>query len=282
MAATALTPEVATGRAWNAPSKTAVRTTVETITPAMAANLLATSNHNRKIKSARVCQYARDMLAGKWELNGDALQIDSTGALINAHHRLLAVCQSGVSVTMVVVRGLSPDAYKTLDRGVPRSAADAAGFPYANKTLAIARMWFAYEHNMTLSIQASDAELFDMVDAFPEIKEAGEWSGSMNGGKYKGWPITQMAFLRAYVLRTRPVEVMPFLDGVLIGNNLSRHDTRLLLRNQLVLAAGNRRYRLTRHHALAIVIKAWNAYVTASPLKLIRWSPDSPFPQIVR
>lgn len=101
-----------------------VTASVETITPAMAAILLQTVGLNRKIRRGTVVRYIKDMKAGKWILNGETIIISSDGILLNGYHRCTAVLESGVSIEVVVVRGVDKDAYKSMDSGTNRTPAD--------------------------------------------------------------------------------------------------------------------------------------------------------------
>ena len=52
------------------------RIVVVTITPAIAADYLANNNgRNRSLNNRRVEGLARDILAGRWEFNGDAIRM---------------------------------------------------------------------------------------------------------------------------------------------------------------------------------------------------------------
>jgi len=91
------------------------------VTPELAFKLLEANTHNRPLVQSRVERYARDMRAGQWRVNGDAVRFDINGILIDGQHRLWAVTESGVTLKMLVVRGLEPEAQDTIDQGKPRS-----------------------------------------------------------------------------------------------------------------------------------------------------------------
>lgn len=82
----------------------------EDITPTKAANYLQQNNNNprKKINRNVVKSYAADMKAGKWNVNGEAIVFDANGDLKNGQHRLLAIIESGVTVRILVVRGVDP------------------------------------------------------------------------------------------------------------------------------------------------------------------------------
>jgi hypothetical protein len=104
---------------------TVVQANVEIITPELAEKLLESNTNNRNLKRDRIAQYAADMQAGKWDLNGEAIKIASTGRLLDGQNRLHGCVKAGVPFQSVVIRGLGDDTQVTMDGGAARSLADA-------------------------------------------------------------------------------------------------------------------------------------------------------------
>ncbi len=99
---------------------------VETITPPMAKEYLrANTNNYRKLSRSRVKQYAADISAGKWELNGETIVFDENGVLKDGQHRLAGVVMSGKSIQTFVIRGISADV-TLYDRGGNRTYTEIA------------------------------------------------------------------------------------------------------------------------------------------------------------
>jgi hypothetical protein len=94
------------------------------VTPKMAIELLAGNSQNRNLRPVYVKQLAEAMERGEWVLNGEPVQIAKDGLLLNGQHRLSAVVESGVTVQMVVIRGLSVSARRTMDMGTRRNLSD--------------------------------------------------------------------------------------------------------------------------------------------------------------
>ena len=85
----------------------AITMTVENITPEKAREYLKTNTDNyRKISRAKAAIYAREMKAGKWELNGEGIMFAEDGTLKNGQHRLAAILMAGIPVRMTVIRGI--------------------------------------------------------------------------------------------------------------------------------------------------------------------------------
>ena len=99
---------------------------IEIITPELAEIYLGkNSNNYRKISRQIVLAYAADMKTGNWKLNGEAIKFNESGFLVDGQHRLNAVVRSGVSVPMLVIRGVEDDV-QTYDIGKGRSVAEIA------------------------------------------------------------------------------------------------------------------------------------------------------------
>lgn len=102
-----------------------VKSTTFKITPEWAKGILDNSNrNNRKPSVTTVSKYAKAMLQGEWKLNGQAIIVGKSGALLNGQHRLLACVKAGVPFEAVVTTGVddsSDDVFATIDRGRVRS-----------------------------------------------------------------------------------------------------------------------------------------------------------------
>ncbi len=100
-----------------------ITTSIETITPEAAEAMLQTNERNRPMSQKRVASFIEAMNANEWHMNGQSIAFDVSGKLIDGQHRLSAIANSGLSQTMIVVRGLNGKAQETTDIGMRRSAA---------------------------------------------------------------------------------------------------------------------------------------------------------------
>jgi Ca2+-binding EF-hand superfamily protein len=97
---------------------------VKLITPELAKELLENNKSNRKISLPKVRDYANQMSAGKWKVNGDCIRISKSNITLDAQHRLLAIIRSGVPILQVFVTDLDDDVFDTIDTGKSRNASD--------------------------------------------------------------------------------------------------------------------------------------------------------------
>lgn len=148
---------------------------LETITPERAAMVLNTSNGNRTIRREKVDAYARDMLSGKWMVNGETIIIDEFGALLDGHHRLAACVRANSPMRTMLVTGAPRAANTTIDMGTSRSIADAlsfSGFKNTRATAAIVVAYMSLQRGVPVSATPSSTEVLDFVEAHPLIVEA--------------------------------------------------------------------------------------------------------------
>jgi hypothetical protein len=104
-----------------------IKVSLIAITPTMAKNLLDTNhNENRDIKVRVVNDYADQMKKGLWrEISGESLKISETTKLIDGQHRLNAIIQSNVTVTMLVIENIPEESMAAIDDGAKRTLSDS-------------------------------------------------------------------------------------------------------------------------------------------------------------
>lgn len=103
---------------------------IVTMTPEWATKLLLTNDKNRRISKNTVAAMVRDMLAGNWRLNGDAIRVDTDGNLVDGQHRLTACVVANIPFETLLVTGLDAEDRLTIDRGRPRGIGDNLAIAY--------------------------------------------------------------------------------------------------------------------------------------------------------
>lgn len=120
-------------------------TKVEFITPAIAADYLRHNAVNRPLNHKNVEFYARQMVEGKWMLNGESIVFDSDGNLMDGQTRLNAVIKADTGVEFVVVRGVTSKCFTSIDQGRNRLLSDVfsiAGINNASTVSAIVNRYY--------------------------------------------------------------------------------------------------------------------------------------------
>ena len=93
------------------------------VTPEMAAEWLSTNPRNRSIKEFKVKQLEEAIRSGNWELTHQSIGIDENGKLVDGHHRLTAIKNTGIGVDMLVIFNAVEST--KIDIGVSRNDRDS-------------------------------------------------------------------------------------------------------------------------------------------------------------
>jgi hypothetical protein len=153
-----------------------MKITLVKVTPELATLWLEKNENNRRVRPSVVPGYARDMAAGRWDVNGETIKFDVNGVLLDGQHRLMAVLMAGVPVEMLVVTGLPPEARETVDAGVARTAADVLSMrdvPHAALQAAAARLSIIIESGSSnLQTKITHGEIREWITDHPELVES--------------------------------------------------------------------------------------------------------------
>ena len=150
------------------------------VTPDLARTWLRTNTHNRKLRDRAVADYARDMTAGHWTLNGEAIKFATDGTILDGQHRLHAVIAADLAVQMLVVVGLDPAAQETMDTGRKRTTGDVMGLrgeANAHTLAAVLRRvwaWRSGDYRFGGSYAATNRECAELLAQHPEIRRSTE------------------------------------------------------------------------------------------------------------
>jgi hypothetical protein len=239
-------------------------TTIQTITPSAAKNLLEKNTGNfRKPDKQRVTHYANEMQLGRWVENGDTIKISCDDVLLDGQHRLLAVVQSGVPIKCIVVTGLDNTSAATMDRGRPRTIAQwltHSEIKNANTIAAVSRIILIHEYNLWSVTSVGmgiipESKIIDFA-----INNAAALQNSL---VHSAIPYVPRSMLSAvmYIATNgggygASATADWFFQSLNSGENLSADDPVLHLRNRLI-ASGSRR-QLSSHMIRMLTTLAWN------------------------
>jgi hypothetical protein len=248
----------------------------EHITPDTAKKYLAQNQHNRLVKSRHVDTLAREMTEKRWRMNGQPIVFADSGRLLDGQHRLNAVIQSGETIETIVLRGVSEEAYGTIDQGVKRSAADdlrSMGVPNSIRVAAAARIILLWEKNLPQKEGVSKFEIAQFVAANPTLAEV------VTHVKSKTLPLPPSALAAVGWLAMQTgngqYEDMfyDFCTKLHSGANLSEGSPILTLRNA---AMGLRKgASISTDGWFGLCATAWNDYAKGKSRKILK-SPNWP------
>ena len=254
-------------------AKNKITTEVTTITPVIAETILSGNTHNRPIRNSVIDDYADQMKRKQWLLNGEAIVIDTSGKLLDGQHRLWACIESKSEFETVVVRGVDPETFATIDTGSKRSAGDVlhiAGLTKNHKTVAAAacicldyRVGNLSGSGKSLRRKASRQDILKFCEKNPQLQRWVE-DASVGTSWVKSYAANVAAVIYLGSLKYRE-QAEEFMLGWMTGENLGSKSPILALRNRL----GTEK-RMSRAWRIGLIIHAWNAFVDKRPLTMIR------------
>lgn len=244
---------------------------VEVITPSRAGEILARNDRNRKIASAVVEKYGRDMTAGSWALNGQTIKIGASGRLLDGQHRCAASERYRVSFPALVVEGLDDDVFDTFDLGQRRSISailkDRDESNTANLAATLRYVWLLENGYMTLrNVAPTISELLTTLDRHPEIRESVRFIT-----KIRDVTSSLALALHYFFSRVDKLKADEMLERLGDGVMLEAGSPVLKLREILLADRANQKRRLADSEKAALMIKAWNAHFAGQPVRNLKW-----------
>lgn len=235
----------------------------ETITPDDAKKMLVKNPNNRHINKGYVKQLANDMGRRVFQDNGATICIDEEGNILDGQHRLLAIVESGVPLKeAIVVRGLKPEAFATIDSGRPRTNGDRLslmGIKNSSSIAACARAFLLYQiGDLSYSTRISNVDILDTAKEHAELFRKAQTMAHDINKAMRGQPAVYASTLAMCIQYDR-AQTEDFVQGVISGANLKEGDPRLALRKYMIglMASQQRIDRADVGEALRQTLNAW-------------------------
>lgn len=251
-----------------------MRTSIEIVTPALAAEYLLANTANRPCSTSRVAFYSGAMKRGEWMLNGDSIRFAKSGTLLDGQARLRACIHSGVAFETVVMRDLPEETFKTIDGGKKRSLSDILVITGEVNTTRLARALrciLLYESGSFSGLRFTPQQIEAALKKHPGIRD---WMSAASAA-YK---ITGHASLIAALLYlaslTRPQEAEDFMQRLVSGENLEKGSPILTLRDRLQqdrVTTG----KLPDSYVAQLTIYAFNAFVRGDRRAILKGTRNS-------
>lgn len=255
------------------------------ITPQLAKEWLNQNTHNRNLRQRVVNGYAADMLAGAWSENGQSINRSASGILLDGQHRLAAIVQSGVTVRMLVVNGLSGTTQETMDVGAKRTMADVLKLRGEPCPIVLAaallrvHQWKAGYRKSLKGVGDSaptHRQLLIVLDQHPEIRRSVEIADRVR--KPVKLPGSVAALCHWLFVQIDQSDCAFFFARLTDGAGLMRDDPIYALRRALENLAGEKS-RADDSYLTALVIKAWNAYRDGRSVQVLVYRPGGASPE---
>lgn len=264
-----------------------MRLSVETMTPAMAEEILVRSvkQRQRPLTQSRVRMLARAIQDDQFRVTHQPIAIDPDGILIDGQHRLAAISLAGLNVELLIAYDADPSTFDLIDTGRSRTPAATlaiAGYPNTNVLAAAARYYLVYK-DLLGTTKAPSGEprnkytahdiLRLMETTTGELLQAALTAAHRTAG-HLGRPgvITWLAASITLLDETKPDVGLrtEFLERLENGTMLEPGSSILALRRWITSDTGYAR--LARGYAgysgMALFVKAWNYWLQGEQMQV--------------
>lgn len=259
---------------------------LETITVKRATELLARNTNNRPINQANLQILMHDMQRENFAITGESVKISVTGNLLDGQHRLQAVVQTGIPLKTWVMTGLDDNAFKYIDTGKMRSAADVlalGGFTNSNQIAAVGRFIMVFKqgkyYDTAQSGKRQKLTNKDIMD-FIEKKHKAIVDSVFVGynPKNKLLPGSIMGGLHFIFKGIDEDQADDFCHRLAEGDNLTKGSPIYLLREHFIRNARAHR-KMKPYEKMFLMCLAWNLYRKKSSATELRFDVGAPFPR---
>lgn len=242
------------------------------VTPEMAQRWLARMPRNRSLREADVRSYSRDMAAGNWHDTGESIKFDAENNLLDGQHRLHAVIHSGVTLPVLVVRGLPPESQMVMDTGRKRTASDAlqlAGNANSSLLASVAKLALGVEAGIKDpgKYGATHSEIADFIAATPGIHYACDFGRSI--ARRTDCPPSVVAYTFFVLGQIDLYEAANFWTAAAEKVGLRSGDPVIALTNRFAEARRNREV-LSKRIYLSLIYRAWNTRREGKSMRFMR------------
>lgn len=221
-------------------SKRQPSTTIMTITPAIAQELLEHNTANRLVRASHVKWLVSIIRDGKWKVTHQGIAVDENGVLLDGQHRLMAIALSGQAVECMVTSGLDHSAKDAVDTHQRRTMNDIVMLhsdPQVNK--AVCRIIRTF--TILTRSDAREAGLDRSVDHYREVYSkygsALAWAGIQSKGNKRVFGRGDVGAAMFQYHHMHPARAEEFMEQFVSGENLERNSPILQAREMFLSGA---------------------------------------------
>jgi hypothetical protein len=146
------------------------------ITPEDARQLATQFFETSKVSPALVRAYADHMRSGRWLLNGASIVLSDDQKVLDGRARILACIEAGRPFEALVVEGIDPSAFETMDALRKRTLADVLTIRQIQHGRALAAalriIWGYRTRSLPTPRQPSSMTLLGLIEGHPEIRDS--------------------------------------------------------------------------------------------------------------
>lgn len=252
----------------------------ETITPAKAKILLNNNKRNRPINERNLQTLVNAIKQDNFHITGESIKVAKNGDLVDGQHRLMAVIKSGMPIKSFVVRGVDNDAFKYLDTGKKRNAADVLGIEgYKNPGRIAAVAMFVINFKRGSYLKAANRNkgqgrsIISNADVSGFVfKNKDGLEESIPFGHNKENKLLTGNTLAAFHFIFKGInggDADDFCWKVAIGDGAK--DTPIFFLRQRLIGDLRSTKKMSRIEKMALICKAWNLFRQNKKVSVLKW-----------
>jgi hypothetical protein len=243
---------------------------------------------NRNIRKPKLAKMIRDMVKGRWRPIGDPIRFDVEDALCDGQHRLTALIEAdkekpGISVPLIVLRGIEVEDRAVIDTGSARTPGDQLKIRgYRNHTvLAHAAKWAIWWENDQFGIDnkargLTHSEVVDFVEDNARFEPSVAHCIARYAKKID-MPAGYVCIGYYILSGVHQEDAEDFFERLAEGYGLGKGEPILTLRNKLNTLQRQRSTGLLGEEWLSLLFRTWNAHRTGKPLRALPIDKPDPY-----
>jgi hypothetical protein len=262
---------------------------VQSVSPKRAAEFLEKNIENRPLSPKTIVKYSEAMKRGEWShSNAEFIKFTGSGELVDGQHRLYGIIQSKRTVKVLVAKGVSKDAFHTIDQGKKRSCGDILGLigqVNSNNLSSLLSLIYRQELGILNSrtTTPTNTQILELLDAHPKAVDSLAFAQRLfkTGTITCPMPSSLGGFLHYWASKNgHKQKVEEFLEGVMVGENIVAGSVAYRLRDRLLKNKLERFKKIDRSMVLALSIKAWNAHRDGKSIRTLVFRKSEQFPTL--
>lgn len=265
---------------------------IEKITPAKARAYLDLSpvDRRRKVRKGVLERLIADLEAGEWQLTADPIKFNTAGDLIDGHHRLNAIIETGKTVQVAVARNVPPDAVMVIDTGAPRTPTDILAIfgrgdvAHVAPTVKCILSIFEIERGDISASGLAKRKLSNKALIEFVTVNSSDIEESINVVRSKEArticrPPAVFAALHFLFSKANKMATVEFFEKLSTGMGMTSSDPVYRLRQAMIQSLGARQRR-PNFVVAGMAIKAWNAFLAGQQIGALGFKSNERWPKI--
>jgi hypothetical protein len=245
------------------------------LTPSLCRAWLERGGNFRKLNEGHIRSLMRSISVAGWKHDGSTFTVDDDRHLVDGQHRAAAICKLGVDVWAWVIVGVNPKQMPCKDSGKIRTYSEwleNAGYKQASVIASAVRRLGDLLMMETSSGRPSIPECNMVLDEHPTIVSSAKITRCREGSFRLGRvPQALLAAVHCLASEQDTNVADKFLAAIKSGLHLGSKDPVYQFRSRM-LADDKSKAKLTLREREALLIKAWNFWITGRECKNLRWA----------